>query len=165
MLSLIVAASQNGVIGIQNRLPWKLPADLKRFKQLTLGHPVIMGRKTFESIGKPLPGRTNIVLTRQIGLKLCGCLTAPSLQDAIFLCGDKEEIFAIGGASLYEKALPLADQIYLTRIHQDFEGDTFLFPIDPAAWQESSREDHPPDASNLYPYSFLLYTRKRRLDN
>ena len=157
-VSLIVAASQNGVIGKNNRLPWKLPADLKRFKQLTMGHPVIMGRKTFESIGKPLPGRTNIVVTHQAGFQACGALAAHSLEEALRLCENTEEVSVIGGASIYEQALPLADRIYLTLIHQDFEGDT-TFRWDKYQWKELSRQDFQPDANNPYPYSFLTLER------
>lgn len=158
-LSLIVAASRNGVIGKENKLPWRLPADLKRFKQLTGGHPVIMGRKTFESIGKPLPGRTNIVVTRQKDFQACGVLVAHSLENALRYCEKEPEVFAIGGATIYEQALPLADKIYLTLIHQDFEGDA-RFEFDRSAWKEVSREDHPPDAANPHPYSFLTLEKK-----
>lgn len=159
-LSLIVAASQNGVIGANNRLPWRLPADLKRFKQITLDHPILMGRKTFDSLGKPLPGRTNIVITRNKDLKICGALTAPSLEDAIRLCRDEEELFLIGGASIYEQALPLADRIYLTLIHADFEGDARLFNLDKTIWKEISRENFQPEGENKYPYSFLILEKK-----
>jgi len=158
-ISIIVAASQNGVIGANNRLPWRLPADLKRFKQITLGHPILMGRKTFDSLGKPLPGRTNIVITRNKDLKTCGALTAPSLEDAIRLCRDDEELFLIGGASIYEQALPLADRIYLTLIHQDFEGDTLMFNLDKTTWKEVSRQDFSANADNSFPFSFILLER------
>ena len=160
-ISLIVAAARNGVIGAQGKLPWHLPADLKRFKQLTLGHPILMGRKTFESIGKLLPGRTNILLTRQEDFQAPGCRAAASLEEALKLCGNDPEIFVIGGASVYSQALPFADRIYLTQIHHDFQGDTRLFPIDPAAWQETSREDFPADPENPYPYSFLTFRRRK----
>jgi dihydrofolate reductase len=133
MISLICAASQNGVIGVANQLPWHLPADLKRFKALTMGHPILMGRKTFESIGRPLAGRTNIVITRQAAYQADGCLIAPSL------------------------ALPYADRIYLTLVHAEFRGDTFLFEIDPAIWREISREDFELDENNHYPYSFIIF--------
>ena len=141
MISLIVAASRNGVIGAKNKLPWRLPADLQRFKQLTMGHPILMGRKTFESIGKPLPGRTNIVITRQKGFTCCGTTAAYSLEEALQICENEKESFVIGGAEIFAQALPLADRIYLTRIEKDFEGDTKLFEIDPAVWKETSRED------------------------
>lgn len=158
-LSLIVAASRNGIIGRQNRLPWRLPADLKRFKSLTLGHPVLMGRKTFESIGKSLPGRTNIVITRRKDYQACGAIVAHSLEDALSSVRDADEAFVIGGAKIYKQALPSADRIYLTRIHQDFEGDTRLFELDPEDWKETARQDIPADAENRYPYSFITYER------
>lgn len=158
-VSLVVAVSQNGVIGSNEKLPWHLPADLKRFKQLTLGHPVLMGRKTFESIGNPLPGRTNIIITRQKGLNCCGAITAPSLEEALRMCEKEKEVFVIGGAQIFKQALPVADQIYLTLIHQDFKGDTF-FHWDPLSWKETFREDHVADASQPYAYSFLTYERK-----
>ena len=157
-LSLVVAVSQNGVIGWNNRLPWHLPADLKHFKQLTLGHPILMGRKTFESIGKPLPGRTNIVISLQKNLSCCGALTAPSLEKGIELCGNADEIFVIGGESIYRQALPLADRIHLTLVHAEFEGDAH-FEWDRAGWKEIAREDHPADPANPYPYSFLTLVR------
>ena len=157
MISLIVAASRNGVIGKDNKLPWHIPDDLKRFKTLTMGHPVLMGRKTFESIGKPLPGRTNIVVTHQKDFACCGALTAPSLEEALRITEKETEVFVIGGAQIFEQALPLADQIYLTRINRDFEGDTFLFPIDPAAWKETSREDH---LTEPLPHTFLTYEKR-----
>lgn len=155
-ISLIVAASRNGVIGANNKLPWHLPADLKRFKQLTLGHPILMGRKTFESIGKPLPGRTNIVITHQKDFACCGAVTAPSLEKALEMTAEEPEVFVIGGARTFEQALPLVDRIYLTRINQDFEGDTFLFDIDPKIWKETSREDFPADP---LPHTFLIYEK------
>lgn len=157
-ISIIVAASRNGVIGKGGRLPWRLPADLKRFKQLTLGHPVIMGRKTLESIGKPLPGRTNIVITRRKNYSCCGALTAGSLEEALRMCEKEAEIFVIGGAQIFDQALPLADRIYLTRIDQDFEGDTALFNIDPKVWKETSREEIP---ANSLPHSLIIYDHNR----
>ena len=159
MISLIVAASRNGVIGANNRLPWHLPADLKRFKQLTMGHPILMGRKTFESIGTPLPGRTNLVITRQKDFQCCGATVVHSLEEGFRIC-DREterEIFVIGGAEIFRQALPFADRIYLTRIEKDFEGDVRLFEIDPAIWKETSREEF---LSDPLPYTFLTYDRK-----
>ncbi len=162
-ISLICAASQNGVIGKDNRLPWRLPADLKRFKQLTLNHPVIMGRKTYESIGKALPGRTNVIVTRQKDFKAQDCRVAHSLEEALRLCKGDEEVFVIGGASLYEEALKRASKIYLTRIHHDFEGDTTLFHMDMAVWKETQRQDFQPDRENPYPFSFI--TLERSIDS
>jgi len=158
-VSLICAASQNGVIGRDNRLPWHLPADLAHFKRLTTGHPILMGRKTYQSIGKPLPRRTNIVITRQTDFQAEGCLVANSPEQALGLCANDEEVFIIGGAEIYRQALPVANKIYLTRLWHDFEGDTFLFKIDPSAWQEIYREDFMPDQKNQYPYSFITLER------
>jgi len=157
MISLIVAASRNGVIGANNKLPWHLPADLKRFKQLTMGHPILMGRRTYESIGKPLPGRTNIVITRQPGFKACGAMLVHSFEEALLLCENEKEVFVIGGAEIFKQALPSTNRIYLTRTNQDFAGDAFLFEIDPAVWKETSREDFPADP---LPHSFITYERK-----
>lgn len=155
-VSLIVAVSQNGVIGKNNQLPWHLPEDLKRFKQLTMGRPIVMGRKTFESIGKPLPGRTNIVITRQKDFSCCGSLTAPSLDEALRICEKEPQVFVIGGAQVFKHALPIADRIYLTRIHKDYEGDTF-FRWDEPSWKEVSREDF---LQAPLPHTFLTYERK-----
>ena len=196
-ISLIVAVSQNGVIGIDNKLPWHLPMDLERFKEITMGHPIIMGRKTFAAIGKPLPGRTNIVITRQKDFACCdrgatakrseeivarseradcGVLTAESLEKALELCdhrataqrskemvalplsadhADEQEVFVIGGATIFEQALPLADKLYLTLIHQDFDGDTF-FKWDKTKWKQVSRENQP----DPIPFSFILLKKR-----
>lgn len=157
ILSLIVAAARNGVIGAGGKLPWHLPADLRRFKQLTMGHPVVMGRRTFDSIGKPLPGRTNIVITRQEDYQACDATVAHTLEEALRMCENEQEAFVIGGASIYREALPRADRIYLTRIEKDFEGDTTLFNIDPVVWKETSREDHLADP---LPHTFITFNRK-----
>ena len=159
-MSIICAVAANGVIGQGNRLPWRLPADLTRFKQLTMGHPIIMGRKTYESLGKPLPGRTNIVVTRQPAFKACGALTAPSLEAALRLAEAETEIFVIGGASMYAQALPLADRIYWTEVHQDFAGDTVMPAFDRAAWREIAREDHGPGADAPFAYSFVMLEKR-----
>ena len=140
MISIIVAVAQNGVIGAGNRLPWHLPDDLKRFKALTLGHSVVMGRKTWDSLppkNRPLPGRRNIVVTRDAGWKAEGAERA-TLEAALQLEGD---IFVIGGAEIYRAALPLADRIELTEVHRDFKGDA-VFTFDPESWREVAREDH-----------------------
>jgi dihydrofolate reductase len=160
MISLICATSQNKVIGIDNQLPWRLSADLKRFKSLTLGHHILMGRKTFESIGRPLPGRTSVIITRQADYQADGCRVAHSLEEALALSRNDDEIFIIGGAAIYEAALKYADRIYLTIIQQDFEGDTYLFEIDPLLWQEVSREEFEPDERNPFRYSFLILERR-----
>ena len=156
MISIICATSANGIIGAGNTLPWRLSADLKRFKKLTMGHAIIMGRKTYESIGKALPGRTNIVVTRNPNFKAEGCHVAHSLKDAIALCKGDNEIFIIGGASIYREAVSLAGRLYLTTIHKDFEGDTRMFKINPAEWREIQKEDVQPDATNPFSYSFAI---------
>jgi dihydrofolate reductase len=143
---IIAAIAANGTIGHAGKIPWHLSEDLKRFKRLTLGHPVIMGRKTYESLGKPLPGRRNIVLTRQPGTDHFA-----SLEDALISCGD-ETVFVIGGAEVYRQALPLADTLLLTHVHQPVEGDTKFPDYDRSQWREASRRDTPE-------YSFVEYER------
>ncbi len=159
MLSIIAALSRNRVIGKNNQLPWRLPADLKHFKAVTLGKPVIMGRKTFESIGKPLPGRDNIVVTRDPKFHADGIAVAHSLDDALAQTHATPEIMLIGGAQLYMQALPRAQRLYLTLIHADFDGDAHFPDYDPADWRETAREDHVPDENNPYRYSFLILER------
>lgn len=160
-ISLVVAMSTNRVIGINNTLPWHLPADLKHFKSLTMGHHIIMGRKTYESIGKPLPGRTSVVITRNSDNKMPGVVVANSLQSALAACGNDEEIFVIGGAELYRQAIDVADRIYLTQIDAFISGDTYFAELDPAVWQETARDSHAPDGKNIYPYHFVTYCRKK----
>lgn len=156
ILSFVVAMARNGVIGRDNQLPWRLPADLRHFKTVTMGKPIIMGRKTYDSIGRPLPGRTNIVVTRDPAYQAEGCLVVHSIEEALAAAGDAAEVMVIGGAEFYRQLLPRADRIYLTRIDAEFEGDTWFPELDPARWQERSREDHAPDADNPYPYSFVV---------
>lgn len=140
-VSLIAAVAANGVIGDNNALPWRLPEDLRRFKALTLGHPVIMGRKTFESIGRPLPGRRNIVISRNREYAAAGCEVAASLEAALEACRNgSDEVFIIGGAQIYAEALPLAQRLYLTEISRDFEGDARFPAFDRNRWRETSRE-------------------------
>ena len=156
MIALVVAMAENRVIGKNNQLVWRLPADLKFFKNLTTGHPIIMGRKTFESIGKPLPNRTNIVITRQQDFEAEGCLVAHSLNEALMLAQQLDsEIFIIGGAEIYKQAMFLADTIYLTEVHHTFEGDTFFPEIDSVLWEETSRDEHSSDEKNPYDYAFV----------
>ena len=163
-ISIIVAASQNGVIGRDNQLLWRLPDDLKRFKQLTLGHPMIMGRKTFESIGKPLPGRTSIIVTRSPEYQVEGTLVVHSLEEALAVAGklDTEEAFIIGGGEIYRQALEnnSADQIYLTLVHADSEGDTFFEFPDEAKWQQNDTEFHPADERHSVAFSFNKFSIK-----
>ncbi len=179
MLSIVVAVSTNGVIGHRGQLPWHLPADLKHFKDVTEGHAVIMGRKTFESIGRPLPNRRNIVVTRQedykpasaeasVG-KPAGVEFVHSIEEALALChpdpaldaGERPspEVFLIGGAELYRQMFDRTDRIYLTRIHEDFAGDVFFPELGPE-WKEISKQEGIVDGKNAYPHTFLIYERK-----
>lgn len=161
MISLIVAIADNRVIGKDNQLIWHSPADLKRFKQLTMGHHMVMGRKTFDSIGKALPGRTSVVITRQQDWKKENVITADSLQTALNLCGNDSEIFIIGGAQIFASALPLADKIYLTHIHHTFDGDVFFPELKEDHWEITFNELHKADEKNPFDYSFINYERKR----
>lgn len=160
MLSLIVAMSLNHVIGHANRLPWHLPADLRFFKRMTLGKPIVMGRRTFESIGRPLPDRINIVVTRRQDYRAEGCQVVHSLPEALAIAEPAAEIMLIGGASLYALALERAERIYLTLVAVELEGDTWFPALDWAQWQQLGREDHPADARHAYPYSFILLERR-----
>lgn len=159
LLSLITAMDSNRVIGMNNTLPWHLPADLAFFKRTTMGKPVIMGRKTFQSIGKALPGRENIVLTRDASFEAPKCEVASSIDHAISRIGDCEEVMLIGGASLYEQAIDSADIIYLTLIHHQFNGDTWFPEINPLDWKINSQDDFKRDEKNPFAYSFLKYLR------
>lgn len=152
---------ENGVIGAKNRMPWHLSADLRHFRQITMGKPVLMGRKTHQSIGRPLPGRLNIVLSRDKSYSAEGCVIAGSLDEAVTQAGD-QEIMIIGGAALYESFLPLTDRLYLTLIHHHFDGDTFFPTLDWADWRVIEREDIDGDLESGLRYSFL--TMERRLD-
>ena len=159
-LSLIVAMDDNRLIGSNNNLPWRLPADLVFFKRTTMGKPIIMGRKTFVSIGKPLPGRRNIVITRDTAFSADGCEIANGIQAALSLCSKVEEVMLIGGASLYRQTIDLATQLYITRIHHSFEGDTWFPEFDLNGWKQENREDHEADPNNPYAYSFLKFVRE-----
>ena len=156
-ISLIVAQSKNNVIGKNNQLPWHLPADLQHFKQITMGKPIIMGRKTFESIGKPLPGRNNIVISRNQQLSIPGCTVFHSIESALAAMKAEPEVMIIGGADLFLQALPLAHRIYLTVIDAEFEGDTFFPVLDAKVWTLVSEALHLPDEKNRYSYRFLVY--------
>ena len=160
MITLIAAISTNNALGKDNDLIWRLPADLKRFKKVTSGHPILMGRNTFESIGKPLPNRTSIIITRNNQYKKEGCLIANSLEEAIAITEGKDA-FIIGGAQVYKQALEnnLIDQLDITRVHQEFEADVFFPEIDPIVWKEISREDFLADEKNGYDYSFISYQK------
>ena len=152
--------ADNRVIGKNNALPWHLPADLKHFKQLTMGKPIVMGRKTFESIGKPLPGRTNIIVTRDTSYIAEGCVVVHSLDEALSIAKEQEEAMVIGGAKLFEQILPLAERIYLTEIHQEFDGDTHFPDLNKDEWSECERSTHGPDECNQYAYSFIVLERR-----
>lgn len=162
IISLIVAVSQNNVIGKENRLPWHLPEDLKYFKNTTWAMPIVMGRKTWESLGKPLPGRTNIVISRNNGFKADGARVVSSLSEAEKIARelDAREIFIIGGAEIFNMALPIANRLYLTRIHHDFEGDVFFPPVEESKWTLAFRRDCKPDEKNIYSYSFERWEAK-----
>ncbi len=159
LLSIVVAAAENNVIGQGNALPWRLPDDLKRFKALTLGKPILMGRKTYTSIGKPLPGRTNIVITRQSDFRAEGCIVVSSIDAALDAAGSVPEVAAIGGADLYRQILPRTDLIYLTRVHADIEGDTYFPDIVWDDWIELESEYHPADDRHSYAFTFLKLRR------
>lgn len=159
-LSIIVAMAQNRTIGVNNTLPWRCPEDLKRFKALTMGHHMIMGRKTFDSIGKPLPGRTTVVVTRNASLKIEGCVMARSLEEAIAACAGDSEIFIVGGADIYAQSLGLADTLYITEIQQDIEGDAHFPAFDATAWQEIARERRNQTEPQALAYHFVTYRRR-----
>jgi dihydrofolate reductase len=160
IISLIAAMGKDRVIGIDNRLPWRLPADMKHFRALTLGKPVLMGRKTFDSIGKPLPGRTNIVVSQDPDFQPEGVTVARSIAEALAAGREADEIMVIGGASFYAQLLPRAQRLYLTEIHQEFAGDAFFPAWDPREWREIERNDHAADGDNIYPYSFITLARR-----
>lgn len=157
MISLIVATGENRVIGLNNKMPWHLPADLKYFKKITTGHAVVMGRKTYLSIGRPLPNRTNVILTRDKHFKVEGCQVVYSIEEVLEL-SKQENLFIIGGAEIYEQFLPYADKLYLTYIRKSFDGDTFFPELDDQ-WQLTSTEKHMPDEKNQYEYEFRIFEK------
>ena len=161
MITLIVAMAENRIIGANNGMPWHLPEDLKRFRALTLGHPILMGRKTFEAIGRPLPGRDNVIISRNRDLKPSGVLIFYALSEALEALSDAPQLFVIGGAEIYREALPFAERIELTLIHRSFEGDTEFPPTDPNDWQEVARELAPADPHRDYRWSYLRLERSR----
>jgi len=164
-ISMIAAMGKNRVIGLNNKMPWHLPADLQWFKKVTLGSPIIMGRKTYESIGRPLPGRLNIILSRNQTLEIEGCSVVNSLDSALQLAKDadnsKDEIFITGGSHLYNKFLDTADRLYLTLIDDEFDGDTYFPDYTDLSWSTVSEVTHQPDENNPYPYTFLTLDRVR----
>lgn len=158
-IALIVAMAENRVIGRNNQLPWRIPADLRHFKALTLGKPVIMGRKTYESIGRPLPGRDNIVITADSGYQAEGCQVVHSVEQALEAAGSCEEAMIIGGANLYRQTLENADRLYLTLVKAEPEGDTWFPEIGLQQWREIERQAHTADESNEYDYDFVVLER------
>ena len=162
IISAIVAVSKNGVIGQNGQIPWYLPADLKYFKKITMGHPVIMGRKSFVSIGRPLPGRENIVITRDIYFAASGCLVARNISEAIEIAAatGKEEVFIIGGGEIYQQSIALWDKLYLTKVDLDVSGDVFFPELDWQEWEMISEEEHQEDDRNECGYNFQIFTKK-----
>lgn len=162
MITIIAAIAKNNALGKDNDLIWHLPADLKRFKKITSGHHILMGRNTFESIGKPLPNRTTVIITRNKNYFKDGCLIAHSIEEAIELANSDDQIFIIGGAQVYKAALKnnLVDQLDITLVHQEFEADAFFPEIDLTIWEETKREDFYSDDKNDYDYSFVSYTKR-----
>ncbi|MBT4692088.1 MAG: dihydrofolate reductase [Planctomycetaceae bacterium] len=158
-LSIIVAISQNGVIGREMDLPWHISADLKRFKALTMGHHIVMGRKTYESIGRLLPGRTTVIITRQSDYQIPGAFVVNSIERALTVAANDQETFIVGGSQIYNLALPLVDRLYITRVHADVEGDTRLDAIDWSIWKCENSERHSADEKNDHDYSFEIYRR------
>ena len=165
ILSAIVAIAENRVMGQNNKLPWHLPADLKHFKAITTGHPILMGRRTYESIGKPLPHRKNIVISRDPRYQAPGCLTVTSLEEALSQLDFKKEkeLFIIGGAEIYQKYLPVLQYLYLTLLHHPFEGNVYFPELNFEEWEEISKEEHLQDEKNAYAYTFLKLKRKKSI--
>jgi dihydrofolate reductase len=157
-ITIVVAIASNYAIGKNNQLLWHLPKDLKHFKDITAGGTVIMGRKTFDSVGKPLPKRRNIVITRQ-DIKIEGCEVVKSIDEAIALCQDEAEVFIVGGAEIYHQAMHLTNRIYLTIVHHSFDADTFFPEIDYKDWKETAHEDHETDEKHAFAYSFITLER------
>lgn len=160
-ISLIVAVAENGIIGTGGTMPWHITEDFRHFKEVTLGHSVVMGRKTYESIGRPLPRRRNIVITRNPDLAIEGCEMASSLEGALAMCaGEEEEVFVIGGGEIYRQAMPLADRLYITHVGVAVEGDTRFPTIDPAIWYEVRREEFSRGSEFDHPFAFVDYERR-----
>ena len=159
-ISLIVALARNRVIGRDNQLPWRLSADLQHFKRLTMGKPIIMGRTTYESIGRPLPGRTNIVVTRDSSFSAAGCRVVHSIDEALVAAGGADEVMIMGGENLYSQLLPRADRLYLTEVQADVSGDAWFPEFDQTQWQELERESHRADEKNEFDYDFVVLARR-----
>ncbi|MCK5499232.1 MAG: type 3 dihydrofolate reductase [Gammaproteobacteria bacterium] len=159
-ISIIVAMDKKGVIGLEGDLPWYLSADLKRFKAMTMGKPLIMGRKTHESIGRPLPGRKNIILTQSQEFKAEGCTVVHSLEEALLAAGEVDEVMIMGGSGIYDQSLDRANRLYITEVHADVSGDVYFPEFDGGEWVEIEREDHSADDKNDFDYSFVVKERK-----
>jgi dihydrofolate reductase len=160
MISLLVAMDKNQLIGKDNDLPWRLPADLAYFKRVTMGHPIIMGRKTYDSIGRPLPGRENIIVTRDTSYKAEGCKVIHSIEEIVKMNQQTDqELFVIGGAEIFKEILPHSDRLYITEINEEFEGDTYFPAFDKAEWKVISEEQGIKDEKNPYDYTFLVYEK------
>ncbi len=160
MITLIAAAAENNALGKNNDLIWHLPNDFKRFKSITSGHYIIMGRKTFESFPKPLPNRTHVIITRQKNYNPENCIVVNSLEKAIEICPKDEDVFVIGGGEIYKQSIAIADKIELTRVHSTFEADTFFPEIDTNIWDLVEEEFHPKDEKHLFDFSFQTYLKK-----
>lgn len=158
-LTLIVAVASNGVIGRNGALPWRLPEDLRRFRSITTGHAIVMGRRTWDSLGHPLPGRQNIVVTRQSGWRADDATAASSIADALAKVARPAPVFCIGGGELFRAALPHAQTAYVTEIGRAYEGDAAFAPLDPSLWRETSREAHVHEGDDAFPYAFVTYER------
>ena len=160
-IAFVVARDRNGVIGKGGTLPWRLPDDMKHVRALTIGKPLIMGRRTYESIGKPLPDRTTIVLTRDPAFQAEGVKVASTPEEALELAGDAPEVIVFGGAEVFARFLPMTDRIYLTEVETDAPGDTYFPALDPRQWRETERNEHPADAKHAYPFRFVTLERLR----
>ena len=160
MITLIAAVAENNALGKHNQLLWHLPDDFKRFKSITSGHHIILGRKTFESFPKPLPNRTHVIITRQNDYTHEGCIIVDSLQKAINLCPKNEELFIIGGGEIYKQSIDIADKLDITKVHHSFEADTFFPEIDMNKWKLTSAEFHPKDEKHQFDFTFETYLRK-----
>ncbi len=159
MVTIIAAVAENNALGKNNELIWHLPADLKRFKKVTNGHYIIMGRKTFESLGKPLPNRTTVIITRNTDYQAEGCIVVNSLEEALIKAAAEDNVYILGGAEIYRQAIEIADVLDLTILHHSFEADAFFPKIDTSIWKETKREDFIADEKNAYDYSFVTYKR------
>lgn len=159
MITIIAAIAENNALGKDNKLIWHIPADLKRFKKVTLNHYVIMGRKTYESLGKPLPNRTNVIITRNLNFKAEGCIVVNSLQEALEVSKEDKNPYILGGAEIYKQAIKIANKLDITFVHHQFEADVFFPEIDVTIWKEVAREDFKADEKNNYNYSFVTFER------